>query len=66
MREARTMTSKHCPYKDTCRERGDCENCDHGLKYEQMGRKIIWLEKEKKAMAAELRAEGRGKRCKNS
>lgn len=48
------MTSKHCPYKDTCCHAGKCRSCAHGWQYERMAHKIADLHAENKRYKQEL------------
>lgn len=47
------MKSRICPYKAHCNMAGYCEDCDHGKRYDGLGRNIKRLKAKNEALKQE-------------
>lgn len=47
------MTCKHCPTRKHCFDKGSCETCEFGKKFEALHKKITRLKKKNKTLEEE-------------
>lgn len=47
------MVCKLCPTRKHCWDKGNCDNCEYGMAYEKLNRKIKKLTAKKEALEAE-------------
>jgi cell division protein FtsB len=47
------MVCKQCPYKNHCHDKGACETCDFGKKFEKLAKQNKKLKAERDAYKAE-------------
>lgn len=47
------MVSKHCPYKKHCHDKGACETCDFGKKFEKLAKENKKLKAQNEALTKE-------------